>query len=91
MYSGAYIGRGVFWLPGNPPFGLKSGRYWAQDQERIKYTTVDTIERAIQTGRLALPASAVASRGARPSARRRGSRGYSLHPQLPGYRLRVCT
>ena len=45
------VGRGVSWLPGNPPFGLKSGRgtlnaarscerYWAQ--ERIKYTTMGT-------------------------------------------------
>ena len=46
-----HVGRRDSWLPGNPPFGLKSGWdrlhaarscecYWVQ--ERIQYTTMDT-------------------------------------------------
>ena len=87
------MGRGVSWLPENPPFGLKSGwgtlnaersceRYWVQ--ERIKYTTMDT--RAGDTNR-APGFTSIRSSLTEPGLAREG---VARQPQLQRHHLQVC-
>ena len=75
MYSGAYIGRGGFLVARKPPFWPEKWVLLGAGSGAHKVHNSGYYRASDTNG---MPGFSVAREG-------------SLHPQLPGYRLRVCT